>query len=230
MGQLRQPLSVKTIAPTVETMVGQLGSLNESVVTDLLRKGFTGRGRAGARLRVARAKVGQELFTLTQDMEALAAKTRSVDHAMWTLKLFRRNGRYGQDGVVTDLKLRWTVRGIREGYRNWELLLADISRLPKGMRVWYEEANMLAVTMNGLWRMAYEQDDLIRRLMLLDDKASWSEDSILSGGGIGGGDSGGTVGSAVGVSVGGTAGSGGNVIDPDDGHDEEHDEHAFGEF
>ena len=169
MDSLRQPLSVMRVAaPTMDSVTERLESSHKSAVTELLLKGFTGRGRAGAKLRVARARVGQDLQMLSQDMDALVAKTRSVDHAMWTLKVFRRKL---PDGEVTDFKLRWSVRGLRtEGYRNWEELLPDIRRLPNGMRVWYEEANFLATSLNGLWRLAYDSEVLIARLILLDER------------------------------------------------------------
>jgi hypothetical protein len=152
------------------TFVHLFEGRKDQTITNLLSKGFTGRGRAGAKLHRWFDKAEEVCTALVADMDGLVAATKSVDHAQWILMPFRRRDVRGE---VADLKLRWAVRRARGNcYRNWEHILPGVLALPMGMRVWYEEANMRAVTLNGLWRIGRHEQDLLRRLIVLDSRSA----------------------------------------------------------
>ena len=138
-------------------------------ITSLLDKGFTGRGRAGARLHRLFDAAEEDCTTLIGAMDSLVALTKSVEHAQWVLIPFRR---HDETGVLLNVKLRWVVRSIPgNAYRNWVDIVPMVLELPMGMRVWYEDANMRAVTLNGLLQIWRDEQELLRRLIRLDSVA-----------------------------------------------------------
>lgn len=165
MSVLRQQVITRP-APISRGGQYDLRQLSEQSVTFLLLKGFTGRGRAGARLRAMRSDLLTELAMIEDEISKLADKTRSVEHAMWVLKRFRRYDKFEE---VSDFRLRWALRA--GNHRTWGQILPDIRRMPQGMQAWYVEVNWSGEMLNGLWSSVHQQLKLLEKLIALDEQS-----------------------------------------------------------
>jgi hypothetical protein len=158
---------------TVPTIAGILAQLDTSPdaastsVTQVLLKGFTGRGRAHARLHAMHCRTSEQLTLAANQMDVLSQRTKDVEQALWILKVYRRADGQGIDGHPKGVKLHWAMR-TSGAHVNWSVLADQVNRLPRGMRVWYEDANFLGALLNMLWSRCYQELDMLERLIDLD--------------------------------------------------------------